>query len=131
MRAFRRALGPRLVLAIWAHLAFLPPGAWALCFSDQGHVAIEPLASTCSEEEDAASPDAECAAASCDDCVDIPVLRGQALQKGAWRIAPPVSMSCVGLTVMEADARSARLSSSRRSYTLFISPSELGTILRC
>ena len=89
MKNLRRHFVLRLAVALCAHLALLPPGAWALCLGDQGHVAFEPTDASCVAAS-AACDDESCGPADCGGCEDTVVLAGVALKHASPRLDAPV-----------------------------------------
>ena len=79
MRASLRHRTHGWALLIAAAVTLLPPGAWSLCLGEAGHVAIEPTASTCTDDHaESNGAEADCGSASHDQCEDYVLLHGEA-----------------------------------------------------
>lgn len=83
-----------MALTLWGLLSLLPPGAWALCSGPHGHVALEPVATSC-RDTDPARAGAECCTPAGEDCVDLPLLDGLALQQAKPELESPACVSSV------------------------------------
>ena len=120
--------GVRFALILWAHITLLPPSAWALCLGAQGHIAFEPVSSSC--EAAACGTDA-CDASTGDTCVDVMLVRGPVLHPRA-ALETPAFVLCLGPALaMTSPCVGAALPCVHGAVAHAPSPATRHTVLRC
>lgn len=135
MKTLRHLSSLRLALTLWAHLALIPPGAWALCVGAQGHVAFEPSEAVCEQEShdvDAHAADSACDASDCHGCEDTPFLRGVALRQSTPTVdALPCADFMAGTALVDPHRSALHVSGVIQEHGFAGSPPTLSVALRC
>jgi len=115
MKSLRSRSGMRLALTLWAFLVLLPPGAWALCLGAQGHVALEPVATSCQQETSGCGRgESSCSASDCHGCEDVLLVEGIALHPEEPQLQSPTPLPV--LHAHTSDVRQPLTSSCGRTF---------------